>query len=360
MEIELNKLSKIGIDRVVLSNFKIRNWDKLDKKEIIDKLIYTQKLNFKDENYDFSYCNNLKDTGEEYDISYLEFNPIKLMTGLNIYNANMEDFKKCILYIEDSFKKSGIELDLSEAKIKEIELNITLPIVYSDLSEVITLFGKANKKRGLGLYTIDPDETSIHKMQKTGTFYINPKRKTGKVIKIYNKTLELNNKSEVYISQPLTRLEVLLGRDYFREVMERIGLDNTLSKFISLTNENLSKIFQEAIEQELIANVEITLEKLEKKLIRAFFNFRKNENSKRKERIKILNNGKTIPDYLKEDRGAFRYLEKNFWIFDVSFLSKICTLIESKNRNAYIIQLKNYSNINNLEKYKDFINRIFI
>ena len=359
-KLDLKRLSKIGIDRIVISNFKINNFDKLEKKELLEKLTFTKKFSLKDENYNFSYCNNTKENGDEYDVTFLEFNPTKIMTGLNIYNSNMEELKKSIEFLETSFKENGIDLDLSNSKIKEIELNITLPIEFQLLNEVINLFGKANKRRGLGIYTIDPEEHTIQKMQKLGTFYINSKRKTGKTIRIYDKTAELQIKKNIFISEPLTRVEVLFGRDFIREVLEKKGLDNQLNSFLTIKDNELNQMFQDALKQELIINVEKALEKLEKKLISAFNNFRRIERVKRKERKKIIEKGEEVPFYLKQDRGVFKYLDKNYWLFDKSFLIKMCSLIESRDRGAYIKQLKKYDHLVNLDIYKIFIKKVFI
>lgn len=360
MDIDLKKISKIGIDRIVLNNFKIKNFEELEKKEIFDKLNYIQKVSFKDDKFELSYCTNFcQENGEEFDISFLEFNPIKLMTGFNVYNANITQLKKSISYVEKVFNENGIVLDLSEAKIKELELNITLPIEYSTLSEVITLLGKANKNKCLGIYMIDENETSIHRMKKTGTFYLNSKRKTGKTIKIYDKKLEANNKNNYYISQPLTRVEVLFGRDYFREVMLKRNMDNSLQSFLKLNTDDLKELFSNSLEQELVKNVKKALDKIENNLKKSFYNFRRTERSKRKERDRLKKLGKEIPNYLKEERGVFRYLEKNNWIFDISFLTKICISVESKNKKSYMKQLKNYTNINNLSIYHNFITQIF-
>lgn len=358
MELDLSKLSNIGIDRIVISNFKINNFKDLQKIEILNKLSFTQQLKLNDDNYSFSYCNTTKEDGEEYDVSVLEFNPTRIFTGFNLYNSNMETLKRSIEYIKECFVKNGIELDLTEAKIKELEINITLPIDFSSLNDVIALFGKSNNK-GLGIYAIVPWEDSIKKMSKLGTFYINSKRKTGKVIKIYDKSLELQIKKNLFLPEKLTRVEVLFGRDYFREIMLKKGLDNSLDSFLNLKDTDIEVFFKEALKKELVINVKKSLKQIENKIKYQFNNFRKNERIKRTERKRLISLGKDVPSYLKEERGVFKYLVENSWVFDFSYLIKLCELVESKNKKSYFNQLKKYSNINNLEIYNDFISRIF-
>lgn len=358
MELDLTKLSKIGIDRIVLSNFKINNFKELQKTEILNKLSFIQQLKLNDDTYNFSYCTTTKENGVEYDISVLEFNPTRIFTGFNLYNSNMETLKRSIEYIKECFVKNGIELDLTEAKIKELEINITLPIDFTSLNDVIALFGRANN-RGIGIYTIDPFEHSVRKMSKLGTFYINSKRKTGKVIKIYDKSLELQIKKNLFLPEPLTRVEVLFGRDYFREVMLKKGLDNKLYSFLTLKDDDIEKFFKDSLKKELIVNTKKTLKQIENKVKYHFNNFRRNEKAKKVERIKLKNLGKDIPEIYKEERGVFKYLIENYWVFDFSFLIKLCDLVENKSKKSYLVQLKKYSNINNLEKYNDFISRIF-
>ncbi|MFR4520879.1 MAG: hypothetical protein ACLT40_13080, partial [Fusobacterium sp.] len=83
--IDKSKLGKIGIDRVIINNFSILNFKTLEKKEIINKFEYSEKFELKNSYFSLSYSNNLRASGEIYDISALEFNPTKFFNGHNIY-----------------------------------------------------------------------------------------------------------------------------------------------------------------------------------------------------------------------------------------------------------------------------------
>ena len=48
-------------------------------------------------------------------------------------------FYNCLNQILKVLKDAGVDIDISEAKIRELEINITLDKSYSELNEVILL-----------------------------------------------------------------------------------------------------------------------------------------------------------------------------------------------------------------------------
>ena len=128
MLVDTKQLNKIGIDRIVLNNLEILNFDELEKEtrvtqnnEIIEKVEYTEYGAFS-----MSYTRNSKGTaGEFYHFSSLELNPSKLKNGHNIYNANLVELKESVEEVTKRLEKAGIKIDATDAKIKEIEIDVT-------------------------------------------------------------------------------------------------------------------------------------------------------------------------------------------------------------------------------------------
>lgn len=361
--LDKSKLNKVGIDRIVINNFSILNFKNLEKKEIVTAFEYSEKFEFRSTYYSLCYSNNLKLSGEIFNVSSLEFNPSKYFNGHNIYNATITDVKKCLESIYENLLQNGIEIDFSEAKIKELEINITFEQDFQELAEVLALIGRANYQKALGIYSFLQEETPS-KIKKDRSLYINAKmdlkkETTGKIIKFYDKTFEMFINHEIKLSEELTRIEVLFGRDYYRSILEKYELSNSLKDFLSF--ERLETIFKEALEKEIKIKPIRYLEDIKKNLTYDFNNFRRNEKIKRVEREKYKKRGKSIPNIYKEERGVFEYLKNNSWIFDYSFLLEIIKdNIASKQKKAYEKQVyKKYLNINNKKLYEKLLEKIF-
>lgn len=362
MDIDSSKLGVIGIDRIVLSNFNIKNFEQLERKEITNKFEYIERFEIKEKAFHLVFAKNLKDSGEIYSYATLEFNANKIVNEHNIYNSSQAEVYSCLNTIIKKLINAGIEIDISEAKIKELEINITLDKSYSELNEVILLLLRANYKKALGLYSAT-DSNIPDKIKRDRSIYINSKLEkkdiTGKVIKIYDKTFEMLYRENLILNKELTRIEVLFGRDYYRTILEKFNCDNSLKTFLEA--DILEKIFHEALEQELKIKPLKQLEVIKSNLTKDFNNFRRNEKNKRIERMKLKKLSKSIPGYLKEERGVFEYLKRESWIFDYSFLLDIVKdNVISKHRKDYENQVKKkYLSIRNKQIYENFLNSIF-
>lgn len=366
MQVDTTKLEIIGIDRIVLNNLKILNFDELEKEtrytqnnEIIEKIEYTDFGIFS-----MSYTRNSKDTGDIYNFSTLELNPSKLINGHNVYNSSLVQLKDSIEIVLNKLEKNGIKIDITEAKIKEVELDMTLVADFETLQEVILLIGRANYKKALVISSFKNDDIP-RSIKKDRSLYLNSKIKdykkgnTGKVIKLYDKTFEMYLNHNTILDKQLTRVEVLFGQDYFRNVMERAGLDNSLKTF--LINNKLEEIFLKSLINEILTKPSKYLEKIRKNLNFEFNNFRRNEKVKRQFRKKLKQQGKEIPAYYKEERGVFKHLKDESWIFDFSFLIELINEhIPLKHKSVFEKQvLKNYIHIANLSLYKFLLKKIF-
>ena len=361
-KVEVNRLVKIGIDRVVFNSFKDledKEKEKFLKTRILEKDKYSEKMKWNENGIKLEVSKVKKENDVENENVKLEFNPNKIMEKHNIYNSDLNTLEKAIEIVVETLKTHGITLDLSQAKIKEIELNLNLPLNVDKLEEVLDMLGSANSKRALciksakGLSTRDID--------KIRTFYINSVKSTEKTIKIYDKTLEVFMKDRIKTDIPITRIEVLFGRDYYRRVLTKLGKTNKLSELMKMNEEFLKKIFREALLKEISSNGEKKIRKMKRSLKEEFISFRSTEKIKRKKREQLKKAGKEIPEIYKQERGVFKYLEKTCWIFDYSFLIELVNNhMEKKHISTYVKQIvKKYLKNNNYEKYQALKKLIF-
>lgn len=361
MKIDKSKLNVIGIDRIVLNDIDILNFDTLDFDIVNDEKEQKKQIKIKDEFFKLFYSRNInKNTGEIYNTSLLEFNPIKIYYGHNIYNSDIKQLERGLNYIKETLSIKGIKIDFSKSKIKEIELNITIAQNFIEFSEIFELIGSANHKSALSISSF-LNKDIPKEMVRTRTLYLNPlgsKKSSGKTIKIYDKTYELMQSREMFIEEELTRVEILLGSNFLKSMLKKNGLSNDLKDF---TNDDIiEKIYKESLVKEFVIKPMNYIENLKKDLRYKFKNFKRNEKVKREYREKLKAQGKEIPEEYKEERGVFEYLKKESWIFDACLLSEIVQKeVSTKDRKAYQIQIeKKYKNIKNFSIYKDFLKKV--
>lgn len=362
MKVDLNRLGKIGIDRIVIYNFKILNFNELEKEITNKKNEYLEKIEIKDKKYRMVFIKTTASTETKNNFTFLQFNPNKIKDGHNIYNSTIEEMENILNDIVEDLKKRGVMIDLTGAKIKEIELNKTINTNFEDLNEIILFIARSNYKRAI-LFERHTTSDKFSEMKKASCLYINnnttKSENVGKTIKIYDKTFELLSNQKINISEKLARIEILLGREYLSYIMEKEGLTNDLKDFLNY--KKIEDTFYKSLSNELIKKPFNLLNKIKKELNYHFLNFRRNENVKRKEREKRKKEGKSIPEHLKEERGVFEYLAEKFYIFDSSFLFEIVEKnINSKHKGDFKKQIiKKYAHIKNKEIYEKFIGEVF-
>ncbi|MEG0069778.1 MAG: hypothetical protein RR795_02850 [Cetobacterium sp.] len=364
MLVDKTRLNKIGIDRIVINNFKILNFDKLEKKQVTSKLECVQKLEKKTDLYNLTYSVATHEKEELYITSNLEINPNRIRDGNNIYNSTVNELKEALNKIIDLLLRDGIEIDLSEAKVKTIEINTTFRTNFVDLTEVLLLIGRANYKNSIGIYSFNDSNThSTIKVERS--LYINSKMNdykkdiTGKTIKFYDKTFELKSNHNIFLDDNLTRVEVLAGRDFYRNQVIKYNLTNSLA---DLKDDVLKDIFINSLENEVLTKPSKYLKVIKSNLIYEFFNFKRNEKIKRTERERLKKLSKEVPENYKETRGVLSYLDEKSWIFDYSFLQELVLKeVDSKHKSIYYKQIeKKYLNINNKYVYEKLLKSIFL
>ncbi|MGL4671650.1 hypothetical protein, partial [Cetobacterium sp.] len=358
-----NRLNKIGIDRVVLNNFKIANFESLEKRQIKSKNECIEKLEKKTDLFTLNYSVAKLDTEELYTTASLEFNPNKIRDGNNIYNSSVSEFKEQLDVVVKILLDNGIWLDLTSATIKEIELNTTFVKNFGDLHEVLLLIGRANYKKALGMYSFS-DSNVPSSIKYDRTLYINQPNEfkkdiDRKVIKIYDKTFELRRVWGIDLETDLTRFEVLCGRDYYRRAVSKYGLTNSI---YDLKDKILEDIFIKSLQNEISIKPTKYLEIIKSNLVHDFFNFKRNEKVKRDERKKLQESEKEIPEHLRQTRGVLKHLDKESWIFDYSFLQEmVLEEVDKRHKGVYLKQInENYMHKNNKEVYEKLLKSIFL
>lgn len=363
MIIDEKRLNKIGIDRIVLNNFKIANFESLEKKQTKNNDEYTEKIEIETDSFKLIYSVKKIITEELYTIASLAFNPNKIRDGNNIYNSSVSELQLQLDKIVQMLLKKGVWLDLTAATVKEIELNTTFKTSFEKFHEVLLLIGRANFKNALGMYSFNEVDIPAA-IKHDRILYLNhnlgdKKDLKEKVIKFYDKTFELKREWKMELDYELTRVEVACGRDYYRRVISKYGLTNSI---YDLKDSVLEDIFKKALENELVAKTTKYMEKIKSNLVYDFFNFKRNEKVKREARKKLESLGKEIPDHLKETRGVLEYLDKESWIFDYSFLQELVLKeIHSKHKGNYLKQIENkYKHKKNKEVYEKLLEHVFL
>jgi hypothetical protein len=320
----------IGIDRIILNKIKVNNFEALDKKEVCTNIKFSQYLEIKNDMYEFKYSHHLPSNGEEYSISSLDFNPNKVLKGNNIDNASITELIQALSIVIENIKKNGVEIDIGEVAIKYIEINKNIKISFESLQEMLLAVGRANFKRAFGQHSFL--EEDIPKLiKKDRALYLNlreeaynPERPENlAALIVYDKEFEMFTKNKITLGYPLTRVELKCGRDFYREEVKKLEVENSL-EVLKNNPLILQTLFTSKVERYIFQEANKYIDSILKpNLQKDFISFKRTEKKKRVERNRLISEGKDIPQVLKEERGIYRYLEENSWIFDTEFLKEI-------------------------------------
>lgn len=331
---EWDKVCRIGIDRIVLYNFEVLRSP--PKGQMNSELYLEEFVRVKDELFSLDSTVRLYANGRLTEYKNLSFNPNKVLHGHNIFNARPEDIGLAIEKLKKILEFKGIEIDLSKAKIEEIEVNYNFPINFIEYTEVFTaLFIKQKQFKKISDGSKNTRYKDIYTDETISTNF-----KTSRV-QIYDKTREINNPR--LLSEKITRLEWWFHNSTYQYFIKKFDLDNTLNTLL----ENfhiLENLFLEKTKKELLRKGYEFLEKeLKPTLEREYVNFKRNNKfAKTKGR--------------KQKRDVYRYLEKEFWIFDSLYLIEI---VETHDRNHFTREklkiLKHFNKHKGIEKLEYFV-----
>lgn len=316
----MDKVFRIGIDRLSLYNFKII---KMCEGIVINSSndTFTQEsTHIKDELFSLDTSMRMyKDSNEVREFRTLTFNPNKLLTGTNINNSRETELVESLNILEKILKDRGIVIDFTEAKINTIEINLNLKIDFRTFEEVFKLLF-TNLKKSKATSRVTENTRLINKLEAESFFYKNNSLK----IRVYDKTAEINNLE--ILSTPVTRVEYAFERATYHRFLKNLGQQNTLEALIN-NIQLIDFMFITYVKKDFIKkslnyiqnNIKIELE-------RQYIAFRKSNKMARE-------SGKPI------QRNVYRYLE-TFWIFDYAFVIEIIKAHEKKNAKREIQRVK--------------------
>ena len=336
---KLEKALRIGIDWISIYNFEIKYHAKYKVTEEISQEYYQERIRIVEPLFMLDTSVRLYASGKLTEYKILRFNPNKLLYGHNIYNSREEELLVVLERLKKTLYELGIELDLTDAKIKEIELNMNFNKSFKELKEALQLMFVGTPK----LKKISDYEGGIvlKNMFTDGTFQSN--WKSYKCI-AYDKKREINN--ENILLEPLTRLEWQLNSYIYRYYLNKKELDTSLNTLL----DNfwiVDFIFREHTQRLLAKKAYETLKKIKDQLESNWIAFKKTSKFSRE-------NG------IIQERNIYKYLEENCWIFDHIFLERLVEKYDKKNKKREIERIrKRYIHHNNLEELNYLMDKIF-
>lgn len=336
--LDYRKLIRIGIDRIVLYNFEVL---RSPPKSKTDTQMYLEEyVRVKDELFSLDSTVRLYADGRLTEYKSLAFNPNRVLYGHNIYNSQPIDIVEAIEKLEKILELKGIQIDLTHAKIEEFEVNFNFNIDFIEYTEVFTaLFIKQKQFKKTSEGTKNTIYKDIYKDQT-----ISSNLRTSRV-QIYDKTKEINN--PILLSEKITRLEWWFHSSVYQYFLKKYSLDNKLSTMLQNFN---------VIE-------ELFLEKTKKELLKKGFEFLNNELKPNLEeqfiRFKKTNRFAKLKGS-KQRRDVYKYLEKEFWIFDYLYLIEIVEKHDRKNLTREKLRIaKRYKRHDGIEKLEYFNSFLF-
>ncbi len=351
----------LGIDRIILNNFELKNFEMLKKKEKTSDYEISESFENVNELFSLKYSVNYNAiTNKLFTIAELKLNPSKIIRGSNIQSASTRELIKSLVIVKEKLRDAGVDFSYKEAKVKEIELAVNKEMSFEDLEEVLLAIGRANFKYSNGFYSHSGDDDVPGNIRKYRSLYINKTNYTdvnrGKVVKIYDKKFNLKTKYKIDIHHELLRTEMLYKRDTYRELMGATGLTNSLRDLVMNFSE-VEKIFKKDIKKIVFEKTERYIENVLKvNLKRDYCDFKEREKRKRESKKQLIEQGKNHEHIKKEFRGVFNHLKTKSWIFDKSFLEEIVVeFIPAKHQKRNFEKInKDFRDVTNLEKMKEF------
>lgn len=308
--------NKIGIDKISLTGFKIKNIDMVNYD--LEKKTKTTRQKILKDNYERYQLIKYRIKGENY--YKLILYPSRILWGNNIKNANVSEFLKALEWVKEELKEKGLILEgIEQAKIKEIEININLKISFQEyetafkmLLPTAKIYGK-NKKDGLSVETLETKG-------KTNGF------------KIYDKAKQ----QKLYYG--LVRFEYYLKDIHYQMICQKNGYSGDLQTLIKKPF-LLSVIFKQKTKDLYKKTLKYINREIKKPLKNRYTEIKKYNKTATKKDIKPI----------------YKQLEmvEPYGIFDKNILVSIIKESNEKNKNREIKKvLELYRDFNELEKLK--------
>ena len=332
MILDLEKCLRFGVDKLSIYNFKLSCHNELKAIEGNDSYIKESIFIREKELFNLEYITTIiKDSNEIKTKIYsrLTFNPNKLLYGHNIYNSKKSDIDYALDKLLDNLKKRGIELDLSSAKFKDIEININFSIDFWEYLQAFilialqlpnpTYYGRLNK-----------DSETIEDLKSDEGFYDSNKRRN---FRLYDKSEEVRKKSKIDISN-LVRFEFTFLRPLLNEYFKRKKLENL---FCHLSDEFIEEIFKYYFELYISSKVNSHIRSKSAKLEEEYLKFKRDQKQAKQFKKPVK-------------RKVYEYLKK-FIIYDKQQIYDVIKIYDNTHFSREKIKIdKEFIDKNTFEK----------
>ncbi len=332
MILDLEKCLRFGVDKLSIYNFKLTCHNELKATEGNDSYIKESVFIREKGLFNLEYTTTIiKDFTEiktkEY--SLLTFNPNKLIHGHNIYNSKKEEIDYALDKLLDNLRKRGIELDLSSAKFRDIEININFSIDFWEYLQAFTIivlqlpnpkyYGRLNK-----------DSETIEELRSDEGFTDSNKRR---IFRLYDKSEEVKKKNKIYISN-LIRFEFTFYRPILNEYFRRKKIENY---FHYLSDDFIEDIFKYYFELYISSKVNSHIKIKNAKLEEEYLKFKRDQKQAKQFKRPVK-------------RKIYEHLKK-FIIYDKQQILDIVKIYNSKNFYREKEKIENeFSDKNTFEK----------
>lgn len=340
-----NKVCRIGIDRIVLSQFEAKKLPHfcINSSSIIPEI----KENYYEINdlYHLRLYKSFNKTGVKI-TNTLSFNPNTILNGNNIANSRKEELEEAINVLYEKIKKDlGVEIDFFNAHIKELEINNNLRISNIDFEKVFEhiqdgFCDKYKKQIEEGKYKTqaytgrNPDkkeDTKDNIWFQCGTFRV----------RIYDKTKKIND-SQI-LKEPLSRFEVAL-KDAYRSNAIKYKINNTLGSLIEHI-EIIDKIYMFYIEKYFFLLGIYEIERIKKKSELEYIKYKKFGKDKEVEGVV---------------RSVYDSIKNTKYIFDYIYIIDLVKKYDSKHKGREIKRVVNtLKEFKNLTKFNYLVDYFF-
>ena len=336
----LEKSLRIGIDWLSLYGFEISH-DERDISKETTSIYYQERLRIEEPLFTIDSSVRIYEDGRMTKYKSLRFNPNRILWGNNINNSRKEDLELAIEKLKEMLRAKGITINLSNAKIKDIEVNINFNKKFEELKEALeVMFINSPSLKKISNFE---GGHSYRNMFSDGTIQANWNAYKGIA---YDKTREVEDFD--LLSEPLTRLEWQFKSYIYNYHLSKIDKDTSLVCLIDNFDEIIDYIFKEQTKRRLVVPAQNYIEKqIKSNLERGYKRF--------KESGKL---GKRLNK--KVERNVYKYLEEQYWIFDHIFLEELVEKYDKTHKTREIERIrKRYIHHNNLENFNYLVDIIF-
>ena len=330
-----NKVCRIGIDRIALTQFEVLKLENfcIFKSNIIPGLEETYIEN----NKLFFLKLEKKNTKQGIVINnFIAFNPNVVLEGNNVKNSREEELIQAVKIIEEKLEKDfGVKTFLLNSRIQSIELNNNLLIDISELKSILELAQDGYDEKY-------KEKIKYKKYKKSHSFSIRDTEKREGIIldvwmafgtyeiTIYGKNYEVDN--EEILKEHLTRFEITLEEAYNDNLKNKYCIKNTL-KELTENIEVIDKLFIYYLEKYFFGCCIFEIERIKK--------------DAELEYIKYKKFGKCT-ETQGVVRSVYESIKRKNYVFDYAFIIDLVKKYDSKHKGREIKRV-----INTLQGYKN-------